>query len=793
MSKWYKILRDLSVNKLRSFFVILAIAIGVFGISVVANSYVILKREMNQNYMDTNPASATIVTSHLNSSEIADISALDYIDVVEEREKVVGRVQIGDNEWKDIWLFVVDDFNKLKLDTFTQEEGARVPNSGEILFERKAITFTGAELGQTINIKIPGGAVTPLKLTGSVHAPGLAPSWMEGFAYGFITRDTYHLLDGQDSQTELRIKVNGDTLDKAHIKELTYRLTDYLEMKGIDVLHIEIPKPGLHPHATQMSALLFLMEIFGILALILSSVLVANMIMAILQEQTRQIGMMKAVGATTLQIAGLYQSIVILFSLTAMLFAIPLGIYAGRGYASIAAQILNFNIYSNRIPLFIFLLELAAGILLPLLVSLFPILRCSQITVLDALSDYGIDQKQYSGRIAERTPGILSRFSRPFLLSLRNTFRKKGRLLFALLVMAVGGTGFIVAMNIYASMYHTVDEKMDAFAYDIQISLEQPQSSADIINTLQGIPGIKEAEAWGGAIASRVYEDKTTGNSFGIIAPPSDTKLLEAPPIYSGHWLSKQASNEIVINQRLLSEEPDLRVGKQIVLRINGVDTTWTVIGISKELLGQPTAYVNMEYLSMLSGLSGRASNAVVVTDQQDVLAQTAIAKRIEQALSDQGISLRSLLKLADYRTALVNHLVVIASFLIAMSVLVILVGGLGLSTTISINTMERTREIGIMRAIGAPAYYITGMIVLEGIIIGVLSWFISTLLSWPLSRYVSNKFGMIFFEAPLEFTVSLKGYLIWLVIVIVFAAAASFYPSYKAARMEIKNALSYE
>lgn len=108
-----------------------------------------------------------------------------------------------------------------------------------------------------------------------------------------------------------------------------------------------------------------------------------------------------------------------------------------------------------------------------------------------------------------------------------------------------------------------------------------------------------------------------------------------------------------------------------------------------------------------------------------------------------------SLIKIADFREAVENHLLIIATFLILMSVLVVIVGGLGLATTISINVLERTREIGIMRAIGASTYSLTGIIVSEGMIIGLLSWFISMALAWPLSRFVSYNFGMLYFDAP--------------------------------------------
>ncbi|MHB8127636.1 MAG: ABC transporter permease [Mobilitalea sp.] len=792
-SRWRKILRDLTVNKMRTFLVILAIGVGVFGISVVANSYSILLREMDKNYMDTSPASATLCTKSLSDLEMKQIRSLPYIKEAEKREKIVGRVQIGENDWKDIWLFVINDFNDVRLDTFTSEEGNEVPKTGEILFERKALAFTNAEVGQSINIKLPAGEVTSVELTGSVHAPGLAPAWMEGFAYGFITPDTFRLLGGESKNTELKILVNGDALNKQHIREITYQLKDYLEQEGISVTRIEIPRPGKHPHYDQMATLLFLMEVFGFIALLLSGVLVANMITSILEQQTRQIGIMKSIGASSFQIAGLYQGMVIVLSLIAILISIPAGIYAGRGYAWIAAQILNFNINSNKIPFFIFLLELAIGLLVPILASAYPIIRGSRVTVRIAINDYGINQVKYGGRTKDAIPKLFNYLPRPLLLTLRNTFRRKGRLIFTLLVMAIGGTGFIVAMNIFASMYNTVDAKMNAFAYDIQVSFDQSHPIEEIENSILSIPEVKEVEAWGGIGAARVYTDKTIGNNFNIIAPPSLTKLLTTPPLYSGRWLEGKDTKAIVLNQRLLSLEPDIKVGDEITLCINQQNTQWEVVGISKELIGLPTAYVNLEYLSQLLGEEGYAKNAVISINNHTSAAQSEVSKQLEQELTEKGLPLSSLIKLADYRKSLEGHLLIIASFLIIMSMLVVIVGGLGLATTISINTFERTREIGMMRAMGASTHSITSIIVTEGVFIGILSWFVSIVLSWPLSRFVSYRFGMIFFEAPLEFEASIQGYVIWFVIVILFAALASFYPSWKASRMPVRDALSYE
>lgn len=772
-----KLINDLSLNKVRTLLVILAMGIGIFGISVVANSYSILVREMDKNYMITNPASATLWMDGLTDSDIEEIRKLPYIEDAERRDKIVGRVQTGDNEWKDIWLYVIHDFNNLRLDTFTTEAGKPIPDSGEILFERKALNLANAKIEDSVIIRIPNGKATELKLTGTVHAPGLAPAWMEGFAYGL----------------ELKIQVSGDKMDKKHIRNTVYKLKKELDHKGIQVTRIEIPEPGKHPHVSQMITLLFLMEIFGVLALVLSGILLANMISSILEQQTRQIGIMKAIGASSVQIFAMYEGMVLIMAVVALALSIPLGILAGRSYAWIAAQILNFTIYRNFIPTSIYILEIVLGVFVPLFSAAYPILKGSRYTVHEAINDYGINQNKYSRNPPFAFPKFHTIFPRPFVLSFRNTFRRKTRFLFTTLVMAAGGTGFLVALNIYSSMYDTVDKRIDSLAYDIQLTFDHPQEIGKVNEVINKTEGIVRAEAWSGTSTACIYSDGTQSNSFSIIVPPDDTSLMTSPPMYAGRWMEQQDENVIVINQRLLSNEPDVKIGDKIRLIINRTYQDFKIIGISKELVGMPFAYARTDSIYELNGGKDYTVNLVAAINKSDGYTQSDVAKSLEENFSNQGMNIRSLIKKEDNRKAIQDHLLLIATFLIIMSLLVVLVGGLGLATTVSINVMERTREIGIMQATGASTHTITGIIVAEGIIMGVISWFISMVLSGALSRFVTYRFGMLFFGSPLEYKLSVPGLIIWLVMIVFLAGLASLLPSRKAINMPVIEALSYE
>lgn len=307
----------------------------------------------------------------------------------EARRRVVGRVLVGPDEWRDLWLFVINDFEDVRIDTFAPERGKWPPATDEILLERAALLVAKAKIGNSLMVRIPGGLGKELRLAGTIHAPGLAPAWMEGFAYGFITRETLATLGGTPYLDELRIVVDRDALDKNHIRSVTQRLQNWLARNGYPVSRLEVPEPGKHPHASQMATLLFLLEAFGLLALVLSGVLVANMISALLARQIRQIGVMKAVGAGTPQIAGLYLSMVTVLGAIALILGIPAGIMAGRAYATFAAGMLNFKIFSDAIPFPAFALQIGVGLFVPLLAAFFPVYRGSRITVRQAIGDYG--------------------------------------------------------------------------------------------------------------------------------------------------------------------------------------------------------------------------------------------------------------------------------------------------------------------------------------------------------------------------------------------------------------------
>jgi putative ABC transport system permease protein len=127
------------------------------------------------------------------------------------------------------------------------------------------------------------------------------------------------------------------------------------------------------------------------------------------------------------------------------------------------------------------------------------------------------------------------------------------------------------------------------------------------------------------------------------------------------------------------------------------------------------------------------------------------------------------------------------------MALLTASVGSMGLAGTMSMNVMERTREIGILRSIGATDREIMRIVVTEGVLIGAISWLLGVILSIPFTYLLATIVSLAVFSVPITVLFTIDGYLLWLGIVLLLSAIASVLPARNAARLTIREVLAYE
>ena len=186
-------------------------------------------------------------------------------------------------------------------------------------------------------------------------------------------------------------------------------------------------------------------------------------------------------------------------------------------------------------------------------------------------------------------------------------------------------------------------------------------------------------------------------------------------------------------------------------------------------------------------------TNVSVQTAKHDDAFVKAVTQNVEQQFDAAGVRRTTIQLTTERKVVLQNHLVVIVMFLIFMAVLTAAVGGMALASSMSISVMERTREIGILRAIGASTGSVLRIIVVEGLIIGMLSWLVAIAFAWPLSVVVGNFAGQIFIATNLDHVFPPYAMAGWLGLIFFISVVASVFPAWGATRLTIREVIAYE
>jgi putative ABC transport system permease protein len=793
--RWRKVLRDLWLNRIRTIVVVFSIAVGVFAVGVISTSQIVLSEQLNEAYVATNPTSAFIITFDSFDEDVVEaVKKMPEVGAAEARRSIYVRMKTGENKWTVLQLNAIDDFDDIEVDKVWPQEGKWPPDEQEVLIERSAMRLTNAEIGDELIIKDPEGKERKVRLVGTAHDMYALMYTFQNFAYGYATFDTLEWLDQPRDFNDLRFTVAKQTDDIEYIKEVAQKVQDKLEQGGATVLFNFVPTPGQSPLNFVIEPVLALLGAFGLLALLLSAFLVINMISALLAQQQQQIGIMKAIGARPRQIMSLYFTYAFILGLLSLIIALPLGALGAKALSQATASALNTDLARFYIPPVVLITQIIVAFIVPLLAATYPILKGTRITVREAISEYGLGKGLFGTSPLDRLlikirAGFLKR---PTIISLRNTFRRKARLILTLITLIMGGAIFVSVFSVQASLQSTLDAFMDYYRYDVAFQLQRYYRLEGLERDIMQVEGVEAVEGWTFSNVRRVRPDGSESDNILIYSPPAQTTLVK-PTLVEGRWLIPEDKNAVVINTLLLNDEPDLKVGDEIIFKVRGRESSWTIVGI---VLGggvTPTMFTNYEYFAKFLRQFNKAMWIYIKTDQHTPEYRKTVLTRLESRLEDVGVRVSAGITVDEDIAGVQILFGILFGLMLVMAILLALVGGLGLMGTMSINVLERTREMGVMRAVGASNGAILQIVIVEGILIGILSWLVAIVVALPISKLLSVLIGQQLLGTELTYTFSLFGALMWLAVVIVLSTIASFLPAWNAARLTVRQVLAYE
>jgi putative ABC transport system permease protein len=791
--RWRKVLADLRLSHSRTLLVVLSIAIGVFAVGTMLTARMVLHQGVDDSFEVSNPASAVLMTEPFDADVVAAVEALPGVAGAEGRTTASVRIQLDDGSWGNLTLIAIPDYGESRIDRVLPESGAWPPALGEILIERASLADASVAVGDQLVIETPDGAQHTLQVGGVAYDPGqVAPVFAEDQLSGYITLDTLAAIGQPAGFNELHIVAAEDPRDLAQGEWVAGLARDQvLAPAGIDVHRIAVHDTPRY-HSTDLGdALLLILGVMGGLVLILGAFLVINTVNALLAQQVRQIGMMKAIGGNRRQIASLYAGLVIAYGVLAALVAIPLAAGVAWLFTNYLAGMLNIDVTGPWFPPSVLAIELGLGLLVPLLAAMVPVLRASGISVREAITSYGLSENSSADGLVTRAITRLRGLSRPVRLSLSNTFRRRGRLALTLATLALGGSLFASVTSIQSSLDETLTDILQYADYDVQLTLDEPVPAGEAVGAALGVEGVEQAEGWFATNASRVRPDGSQNSNIWLMAPPAESTLVQ-PSLIEGRWLEPGDGEALVVNVDFQAGE-SVQVGDVVTLWVEGQQIEWPVVGVVSSQLMGPVVYAPLAPLGEAIGSPGEANRIMLVTTDPSAAAQTAVAERAEQQLRAGGLPIVQVDTQSDLRGGTEGLFSIVVMTLYFVGGLLAIVGALGLAGAMSLNVLERTREIGVMRAIGASNGMVARIVIVEGLVVGLLSWLLGALVAVPLGWVLSSVIGNGFLQAPLAYRYSFIGLLIWLAIVVVISIVASVMPARRAWRLSVREVLAYE
>lgn len=921
-----KIFRDVWARKSRSALVISSVFISVLGVIALLTMGDLIIRQLKQ---DVKPEAIAMIDIQVALRSGAGVDNAAVLDLLNNRDDLPGLEGLTIAEGKGNFSAsfenpVTNDIEEGQLRSYSSPLNAMqiepirlvegdwpVEGQQQLAVETRFADNYGFETGDQISLIIGENRAT-YTITGLVFDPysykqakddgSVSPGPIDGIYMEFGDVST---LLGTPGYSNFVIRY--DSFQQAEqqfdaIQQLLRTETPYLPKYSF----IEDPEEnGQIILAETFSSVLGLL---AIIAMIVSGFLVINVVNTIVIEQKRQIGMMKAIGASQMDNFIIYGGIALAYGFIGTTLAIIPSILVGYQFSAILAPQLDVLIEGFSWSPRSVATGTILGIIIPVIAALVPVYNGTRVTIIEAMTDLGIDSRYGTGPVSR----FIGDLPLPTLIrqGLSNVYQKKGRLTLTGLTLtsAIGASMGVVAMAI--SLSNGVADVFDRINYQITIfptDLQDTETAEQIALSTDHVVATHPAVVLSVQIDADYENFFTRSNqviSFGI----DPRNLMYNFHLDEGTGWSEDFERQGVTITAPMAKQLDVHIGDELAIIINGqpirreiiaiddsaFDFLWLLWPELAELGGyfsegpQPNTYTEFVSADGLTGLSVAigineagaqfvaeqtlAPNSIFITEAaataggyqfgdtvnitikgntvertiSDIIPQTdfdqlmqdqgqtapvqnafffdfndlvavsgtalgqtpipngmfivtdldeptaddveAIIDDLKGNYAEQGISAEFQNQIA--RSEDVTALIVQYTAILSMAaVLIGMVGAVGLLTTLTINVLERQKEIGVMRSIGASSYTIASQFLTEGLLVGILAWVVGI----PISYFVAIQINAAFRLETIEFKYPIEVMVFGFLVMVGITTIASLGPALSAARKTVSEILRYQ
>jgi len=776
----------------------LSIAIASLGFLAVPS---LLNTAMNRQVKESHLYDVGISTRDLDLTP-AELSALGHLPGVAAVSPAVGyatTVRTGAGT-QDVAIGG-GDLASATVNTVPLMSG-RLPGPGEVLADAGNARATGfaVPIGGTVDVRAASGRLVRLRVSGiglNLYAtPGANGSTTPVF---YTSAATAQALRGARGYNYLGFRLTDDSTDAQSrvVAEVRAYLTAQTGTDPITALPA-VRAPGQWPGQSGFSHIMALLYIITILAFASALFLISATMSTLIAEQAREIAILKTLGGRRRQISGIIGRTAAMIGAAGAVVGTVLGIVLAYPLARYFAEKFIDVSFGFGIAAAVVVASLALGPALAVAASLPALRRALRRPVAETLAGTGttgfgagwLDQ-----RVARS--GLLAGTEVPASLRMgvRNALRQKRRSAATIAQVAVAA-GLAISLlalgqSITAVISQTIGKLHFSFAVGEAAGQGARPFTSHAVTVAASTPGVIGAQP---IETSSVQYNGQAYVAWGLGSHPLYSYRLTA-----GHWFTSadtatgaRTAIPVVVLGPVVERATRAQVGQILTLNMAAGPTRVRVIGIdSGENNGGATVYFPLQVLERLDGTPGTADSIWLSTasSAHAAIDRAAAAAAARLAAAGYPVSTTKIYVIEAQTTASEASILVIVEIL---GLLVVAIMLMGLVSALSMGVIERTREVGILRCVGARARHIRRVFSAEAVILAIVGWVVGVLLGWLIYQgLLALVRRNVDLALPQEFPPAIP--LITLAAVLVLTLLVIRVPLRRATRIQPGTALRYQ
>ncbi|HLH61206.1 MAG TPA: FtsX-like permease family protein [Ktedonobacteraceae bacterium] len=776
-----KVFKDIGHRKLRTILTILGIALGILGLSAIniASNQFRSSFDYSTNITTqpdiifyTSPASASLAQTLQQQPNVKIAQAQGYINTTWNADALQLPLRI----------IGVVDFQHVQINKFELVEGS-LPGPDQILLEYSDKALSNVSVGSQIAVQV-GGSYRNLSVSGFARTMGLASASIVQRAQGYMNESDVESLFSTPGVTSFLIRLNNYDQRDATAKQLAQVLNE----QHVLVFATYV---GRDTSVSSVADGLFaIMNVLSIIAILLSVCLLLGTVMTLVTEQIPYIGTMKAIGATSGKVMRHYLGLVAIYSGIGTLIGLAIGTFGGYALANYLGSLVGLDMGPLQITPSLIIESVLIGIGIPLLAAAMPAYIGTRISVRQALSGYGVENGagQTGGWWATLSRRVLGMLPQTMQFGARGLFRKRVRTVLTLLILTISAAAFLAVQTASYSFNTFLDQISSTYHFDVLAATADPHPFSTFQHVLSTVPGITQIEP--------LTQDQvsTQWGNAALTGLQIDTRLYQKQ-LAAGRWFTGSDENVAIISQDAATKS-GLKVGDSITISINSASATWRIIGIATDFsgIGPGNLGVVIAPIAQIDAFMHLPSDysefAMIASSNHSTAAVDALANRVTTTMSAAGLQ-PNVTTSNQFVQQSKSTFQIIYTLLDVVALIVAIVGAIGLANTLAMSVLERRREIGILRSMGATGRKVAQVFWTEGTALGGLSWLLALLIGIPAA------YGFVqvqaHYLAPVPFSFNFLNLVWMLVIIVLIASLASIGPVFSAARVKIAQTLRYE